>query len=86
MSENVTPTETPNVNAPDTQNAQAGLTSTPSDHNGNGALRANRLSNRNLVVQSSTNRDFKGATPKLGAVLALRSENINKNVNYDRFL
>ena len=37
-------------------------------------------------VQTSTNRDFEGATPKLGAVLALRSENINKKVNYDRFL
>ena len=37
-------------------------------------------------AQTSTNRYFEGATPKLGAVLALRSENTNKKVNYDRFL
>ena len=54
--------------------------------NGHGARRGNRPLNRNMAVQPSGHRDFEGATPKLGAVLALRSENIIKKVNYDRFL
>ena len=35
--------------------------------------------------QSSTPRDFAGATPKIGGILALRSENITNNVTYDKF-
>ena len=40
---------------------------------------------RLTVMQSSTSRDFEGATPKIGGILALRSENITKKVNYDVF-
>ena len=86
MSENVTPADTPSANITDVRNTQLGLVSTPSNPNRYGAPRSNRHSNRNVNVQSSTNIYFEGATPKLGTVLALRSENINKKVNYDRFL
>jgi hypothetical protein len=84
MSENVTPAEVrSSTENPDTS---AGSSSTPHSRSGNGFSRSNRPSNRTPSAQTSTNRDFEGATPKLGAVLALRSENVNKKVNYDRFL
>ena len=74
MTENGTPAEIPSDNATDTPNTQAGSSSTPPY----GLPRTNRTSNRMPAVQSSTNRDFEGATPKLGAVLALRSETYTK--------
>ena len=40
---------------------------------------------RLTAMQSSTSKDFEGATPKIGAILALRSENITKKANYDVF-
>ena len=86
MSEGVTPMEAPSMNNSDAQNEQLGTSTNTSNQNGNGFPRANRPSNRVSTVQSSTNRDFEGATPKLGAVLALRNENVNKKMNYDRFL
>ena len=46
--------------------------------------RGNRSQNRHAGFQS-TNRDFAGATPKIGGVLGLRSENVTKKVNYDSF-
>ena len=52
--------------------------------NANGAGRTTRPNNRSGPV-SSTPRDFEGATPKLGGILALRSENMSKKVNYDQF-
>ena len=33
----------------------------------------------------STPKDFEGATPKIGGILALRSENMTNKVNYDIF-
>lgn len=33
----------------------------------------------------STAKDFTGATPKTGGILALRSENVTKKINYDMF-
>ena len=69
-----------------TQDVQTELTPTPSNANSNNASRTNRPSNRNGNPQSSTNRDFSGATPKLGAILALRSENITLKSNYERFM
>ena len=86
MSENVALAKTPSANGADAQTVQAGLASTSSNPNGHGAPRANRPPNRNVAVQSSTNKYFEGATPKLGAILALCSENIIKKVNYDCFL
>ena len=41
-----------------------------------------RISNRQVT---NTPRDFEGATPSIGGILALRSENIVKKVNYDSF-
>ena len=83
MSSNTTPLDSPgDTGRTDEQSAQAGLAST----SGNVTQRASRSTNRNGTVQSSTNRDYEGATPKLGAILALRSENVTKKVNYDRFL
>ena len=82
MSSNTTPLDSPGETATDVQNAQAELAST----SGNVTQRASRSTNRNGTVQSSTKRDYEGATPKLGAILALRSENVTKKVNYDRFL
>ena len=82
MSSKTTPLDSPGETATDEQSAQAGLVST----SGNVTQRASRSTNRNGTVQSSTNRDYERATPKLGAILALRSENVTKKVNYDRFL
>ena len=42
--------------------------------------------NRRDVSFSSSTRDFEGATPKIGGVLGLRSENITKKITYDAFL
>ena len=78
--------EATSMNNSDAQNERLGTSPNTSNQNGNGFPRANRPSNRVSTVQSSTNRDFEGATPKLGAVLALRNENVNKKMNYDRFL
>ena len=36
-------------------------------------------------MQSSTNKDFEGSTPKIGGFLALCSKNITKKVNCDAF-
>ena len=44
----------------------------------------NRYNNRSGNVVMSTAKDFVGATPKIGGILALRSENITKK-NYDMF-
>ena len=45
----------------------------------------NRNTNRQNFTQATTPRDYEGATPKIGGILALRSENVNKKVNYDSF-
>ena len=77
----VVPAATPageNNNAPEdirpNQNSNAA--------NANGTGRTTRPNNRSGPV-SSTPRDFEGATPKIGGILALRSENMAKKVNYD---
>ena len=48
----------------------------------NGIGRSTRPNDR-LGPVSST--DFEGATPKIGEILALRSENMTNKVNYDQF-
>ena len=50
---------------------------------GNGG-RPVRVNNRTGPILS-TPRDFEGATPKIGGILALRSENMLKKLNYDQF-
>ena len=47
--------------------------------------RNTRREPRGNAVITSTHRDFKGATPELGGVLALRSENVIAKTNYDKF-
>ena len=78
MTENVTPEAgippSASTNTPDT--SRPGLTS---------GGRGNRTQNRPSTQQSSTSRDFEGATPKIGGILGLRSENVSKKVNYDAF-
>ena len=41
--------------------------------------------NRRTGPVSSTPKDFEGATPQIGGILALRSENMLKKVSYDKF-
>ena len=36
-------------------------------------------------AQASTPRDYAGAVPEIGGILALRSENLTHKVNYDIF-
>ena len=44
-----------------------------------------RTPRRPNTVSTNTPRDFEGVTPKIGGILALRSENMTKKVNYDIF-
>ena len=83
MTENATPEVwTPpsaSTNNPDT--ARPGLTPGGSTS----GARGSRTQNRPSTQQSSTSRDFEGATPKIGGILGFRSENVSKKVNYDAF-
>ena len=47
--------------------------------------RASRGDGRPNASGSSTQRDFEGSTPEIGGVLGLRSENVSKKINYDKF-
>ena len=47
--------------------------------------RSSRRDTRPNNVSTSTQRDFKGATPDIGGVLALRSKNVAIKTNYDKF-
>ena len=47
--------------------------------------RSLRRDTRPNNVSPSTQRDFKGATPDIGGVLALRSENVAVKTSYDKF-
>ena len=49
-----------------------------------GTRRPTRVHNRSRPV-SYTPRDSESATPQIGGILALRSENMIKKVNYDQF-
>ena len=48
--------------------------------------RNTRANNRYGGTRGSSERDFSGATPQIGGVLALRSENTTKKVPFDVFL
>ena len=73
-----------NSTAIDTQgNTPVGEVSTPSMNNPSACRSHNR--SRFNHSQSSTPRDFAGATPKIGGILALRSENMTNKVTYDKF-
>ena len=75
-----TETEQSPSEGPNTQASATG-TDTPS-----GSRRyPTRAPRRPNTAFASTPRDFEGVTPKIGGVLALRSENMTKKVNYDIF-
>ena len=67
------------------EHAREGFTPSVSAGTGNPAARGSRYQNCTGTPQTSTTRDFEEATPKIGGILALRSENVTKKVNYDIF-
>ena len=79
MAENVTP----ELGTAPISTGDRGESSNPNATQNTAHSRGNRT--RLTGMQSSTSRDFEGATPKIGGVLALRSENVTKKVNYDAF-
>ena len=75
MSQNVTPkSETP-ANPSQVINTEPTLQSE----------NAGRNTRRDIPFASSA-KDFEGATPKIGGVLGLRSENVTRKITYDAFL
>ena len=81
MTENVTPEQVPHMTpiVSGTENVQPRTAPTPSTDT------RNRTQNRYAALQSTSSRDFEGATPKIGGVMGLRSENVTKKINYDSF-
>ena len=77
MSENKTPDAGATAQTNDT-----GQTVEPAPAHTRNASRATRPTN---IAQATTPKDFQGATPKIGGILALRSENMTNKVNYDSF-
>ena len=67
----------------ETENQMPQTRSNARNENGRGDRPA-RVSNRTGPVLS-TPRDFDGATPLIGGILGLWSENMIKKVNYDQF-
>ena len=69
------------------QTPRAGDTSNAGRENSdtNTRTRPTRRDNRPSITVSTTQRDFKGATPDIGAVLALRSENVTMKTSFDKF-
>ena len=65
------------VNPPQTLGVD---TDTPS-----GRRHPTRNHRRPNTTYTNTPRDFEGVTPKIGIILALRSENVTRKVNYDIF-
>ena len=51
---------------------------TSQGNNSNSSRNMNRNTKRPNYTQTTTLRDYEGATPKIGGVLALRSENMTK--------
>ena len=69
----------------DTHTPEAGQTLSEADASHASRRNTTRSSRRPNTNFTSTSRDFEGVTPKIGGVLALRSENMLKKVNYDIF-
>ena len=80
MSESATTDQTPQV--ADTSNSNAENTTVREPVCTRNASRATRPTN---IAQATTPKDFQGATPKIGGILALRSENMTNKVNYNSF-
>ena len=59
--------------------------STPNSGGGN-RPRPNRTNDRLSAARGSSEKDFAGATPQIGGVLGLRSENVTRKIPFDVFL
>ena len=75
---------------PDDQSPIEGVNPTQSPGNENDTTPESRrfptrAPRRPNTAFTTTPKDFEGATPKIGGVLALRNENVAKKVNYDAF-
>ena len=68
-----------------TQNPRSNLTATGMNLGTDTRPRYPRSDTRLNNIATSAQRDFKGATPDIGGVLALRSENVSVKTNYDKF-
>ena len=84
--EEITPSKPTTPSATENSNSQ----DSPRRTNPNNAINSNSVDRPNQPNNCSgpvlsTPRDFEGATPKIGRILALRSENMTKEVNYDQF-
>mmetsp|Transcript_11443 Transcript_11443/g.16185 ORF Transcript_11443/g.16185 Transcript_11443/m.16185 type:complete len:133 (-) Transcript_11443:2152-2550(-) len=80
MEDSTTPVqETPA--ATENQNSQTGT----NVGNENATRGKPSLPNNHTDPVLSTPRDFKGATPNIGGILALRNKNMTKEGNYDQF-
>lgn len=44
-----------------------------------------KVDNRPVNPNPTIPRDYEGATPSIGSILAIRSKNVSKNVDYDVF-
>ena len=80
MSENLvtlgaSPAESPSS---DISSNTHGETVTSQGNNSNSSRNTNRNTNHPKYTQTTTPRDYEGATPKIGGVLALRSKNMTK--------
>ena len=68
-----------------TQNPRSNLTATGMNLGTDTRPRNSRKDTRLNNIATSAQRDFKGATPDIGGVLTLRSENVSVKTNYDKF-
>ena len=71
------PIQTPPAERSNSEDIQRIMNPNSNAANSNGTGRPTQPNNRSVPV-SSTPRDFEGATPKIGGILALRSENMTK--------
>ena len=75
-------TEPPNQNPP-VEVSSSGVSRRNTDLNVR--TRPGRRDTRPNNTVSSVQKDFEGATPSIGGILALRSENVTMKVNFDKF-
>ena len=76
---------TPTTMSVDPNTRQSGSTSNNNTSGRNNRRGNNRQSRTAVSVQSSDGTSFEGSCPEIGAVLGLRTENINKKVPFSVF-
>ena len=67
-------------NRNDADTARSALVTGANATTSSNTTKAGRYQNRHGTQQSSTSKDFEGATPKIGGILALRSKNITNKI------